>query len=774
MINHFYTMQNAAIEKNLYPKLTKSLEQLCVEFPAGLLKNFTHILQRTELFWGEKEAVDYLESLLIENGTHDNNSTPSSSQSVRTYHSDRTTRQGFPGKVVKEIILLKQAHQQLFISQSASQMDHFYPFDTLRTVGIPNQHSNTDNQNPVNNPRHINWPIIQTQHELFEYAELQQRGENLHLLQGKLFGEILTHYGVIDEHTLRVINDMQKRPSHSHQPIGELLVEIGIINQDELIRLLNIQIGIPMVDVLSIDISSETINTIPNAVAREKLIIPVGHYHGTLYLAVSDPISFVDHAYFAVTTGMKVRPVFAPKLDILNRLNIFGSYMNSSGVAKEKFRNLAKSDLIFSPEKTTTLPPDVSENDSIIVNLVNQMILSAIKEEASDIHIELFNDNEAARIRFRRDGHMTHFSDFPRVYHKAVVSRIKIMSELDISEMRRPQDGKISFNIPSGNRVDLRVSTIPARPGVEFVTIRILSSGEPLPLGVLGMTNKDVNVFRDLFKKPYGLILVCGPTGSGKTTTLHSVLKELNTEDRKIWTAEDPVEIVQPHLCQVHVNSKVGMTFATVLRSLLRADPDVIMIGEMRDHESAKIALEASMTGHLVLSTLHTNSSTETVARLLDLGIDPYNLSDALLVILAQRLARKLCTFCATQEEVSLNEIEDLACEYFESAHHMQPTVNERYEIIQRWQDSYGINGKFYLKHAVGCKECREGYKGRIGLYELLHTTPQLRHLIRQQSAASEYMKSGVADGMLTLKQDGIEKVMAGITDMVQVHRACI
>jgi type II secretory ATPase GspE/PulE/Tfp pilus assembly ATPase PilB-like protein len=288
------------------------------------------------------------------------------------------------------------------------------------------------------------------------------------------------------------------------------------------------------------------------------------------------------------------------------------------------------------------------------------------------------------------------------------------------------------------------------------------------------MTNKDVNVFRDLFKKPYGLILVCGPTGSGKTTTLHSVLKELNTEDRKIWTAEDPVEIVQPHLCQVHVNSKVGMTFATVLRSLLRADPDVIMIGEMRDHESAKIALEASMTGHLVLSTLHTNSSTETVARLLDLGIDPYNLSDALLVILAQRLARKLCTFCATQEEVSLNEIEDLACEYFESAHHMQPTVNERYEIIQRWQDSYGINGKFYLKHAVGCKECREGYKGRIGLYELLHTTPQLRHLIRQQSATSEYMKSGVADGMLTLKQDGIEKVMAGITDMVQVHRACI
>ena len=476
-------------------------------------------------------------------------------------------------------------------------------------------------------------------------------------------------------------------------------------------------------------------------------------------------------------TGMKVNLVFAPTYEIINRINThgMGGHKNAKA-AKEEFRNLAKMDMNFSigqTEEVDIVSTDMSENDSVIVNLVNQIIFNAIQEEASDIHIELFNDGKEARIRFRRDGRMEQFSDYPRAYHKAVVSRIKIMSGLDISEKRRPQDGKISFGVPNGERIDLRVATIPAMLGVEFVTIRILASGEPVPLGSLGMAQQDSDVFRDVFQHPYGLILVCGPTGSGKTTTLHSVLKELNTEDRKIWTAEDPVEIVQPHLCQVQINSKIGMTFATVLRSFLRADPDVIMIGEMRDQETAKIALEASMTGHLVLSTLHTNSASETVARLLDLDIDPYNLSDALLAILAQRLARKLCT-CAIREEASAGELDDLANEYYRSSHSKSPTLVERNEIIQGWRESYGEEDKLYLKRAVGCEICRGGYKGRVGLYELLHATPPLRHLIRQRSSASEYLETGVANGMRTLKQDGIDKVMRGITDMIQVHGACI
>ncbi len=623
----------------------------------------------------------------------------------------------------------------------------------------------------------INWPVIRRQPELAEIAELQHSGENIYLLQGKQVGEILLHYGVIDEYNLSVVLAMQKDSAYKNLSLGEILTGVGIIKQVELDRALLVQAGIPMVDILSIDIPSEITRIVPRARAREKMVVPVGSYHDTLFLAVSDPFLFADMSFFTVMTDMKISLVFAPANEISQHLNVHSFSSKNTGASKEEFRIQARRDMDFPPGQsayTETISTDVSENDSIIINLVNQMILNAIQEAASDIHIELFQGVEGSSVRFRRDGNMEDFEEFPRIYHKAVVSRIKIMSGMDISETRRPQDGKISFSLPGGGRVDLRVVTIPASPGVEFVTIRILSSGEPLPLGGLGFARRDMNIFRDIFRRPYGLILVCGPTGSGKTTTLHSVLKELNIKERKIWTVEDPVEIVQPHLCQVQVNNKVGMTFATVLRSLLRADPDVIMIGEMRDDETAKIALEASMTGHLVLSTLHTNSAAETVSRLLGLDIDPYNLSDALQAILAQRLARKLCTACASREEAPISEIEDLADEYYQSAHAALPGTAERIAIIDGWRENFADNGTFYLRHPVGCEICDKGYKGRIGLYELLQATPTLRHLIRHQSSASEYLATGVADGMRTLKQDGIEKVLGGVTDMIQVRSACI
>jgi type II secretory ATPase GspE/PulE/Tfp pilus assembly ATPase PilB-like protein len=347
------------------------------------------------------------------------------------------------------------------------------------------------------------------------------------------------------------------------------------------------------------------------------------------------------------------------------------------------------------------------------------------------------------------------------------------MAALNISERRRPQDGKISFRAQDGSLMVLRVATIPTMREIEFVTLRILASGEPLPLSELGMDKQDVDIFRESFHRTYGLILVCGPTGSGKTTTLHSVLNELNTSDRKIWTVEDPVEIVQPNLCQVQVNNKIGVTFASSLRSLLRADPDVIMIGEMRDQETANIALEASMTGHLVLSTLHTNSASDTVARLLDLGIDPYNLSDALLFILAQRLVSKLCDACAKRVEAPADNLEKLANEYYRSTYGKSPAHAEREALILSWCEKYGEEGKLYLRHPVGCKACNDGYKGRVGLYELLQITPEVRDLIRRKSSAAEYHAAGLAEGMRTMKQDGIEKVLRGITDITQVHNAC-
>ena len=772
------------IAESQYPRIMKALAQTGAAFPDFLATNFARILQRIELLWGEKEAIDYFDSLFLTDIPEDNKDRPQ-----RSDHTSRT-RQGFPVEAVKEIVLLKQVHQLLYPSTHINPYDPYsgseiVPIEqsAMAASGISADKSNTGtvapqtDQERANKKKPTDWPIVRTQRDLIKIAQLQHNGEDISPLQGKPVGEILLYYGVIDDNTLRVVRDMQKRPAHKNKPIGEILVDVGIIKQDDLTRTLLIQAGIPMVDLLSIEIPSELSKAVPLAKVREKLALPIGNFNDTLYLAVSDPFTFKDHSFFTMLTDLKVIVVYAPMHDIVNRINKHGITKMSAGEAKEEFRNLAKMDMNFSigqPEDEDTVTSAMSENDSVIVNLVNQIIFNAIQEEASDIHIELFNDGKDARIRFRRDGKMEQFSDYPRIYHKAVVSRIKIMSGLDISEKRRPQDGKISFGVPNGGRIDLRVATIPAMLGVEFVTIRILASGEPVPLGDLGMAKRDATVFREVFQHPYGLILVCGPTGSGKTTTLHSVLKELNTEDRKLWTAEDPVEIVQPHLCQVQVNSKIGMTFAAVLRSFLRADPDVIMIGEMRDQETAKIALEASMTGHLVLSTLHTNSASETVARLLDLDIDPYNLSDALLAILAQRLARKLCAACARREEASAGDLDDLAIEYYQSSHSKSPTRAERSELIQEWRTNYGVDGKIYLMHPVGCEICRGGYKGRIGLYELLHATPPLRHLIRQRAPASEYLAMGISNGMRTLKQDGIDKVVRGITDMLQVHGACI
>jgi type II secretory ATPase GspE/PulE/Tfp pilus assembly ATPase PilB-like protein len=356
-----------------------------------------------------------------------------------------------------------------------------------------------------------------------------------------------------------------------------------------------------------------------------------------------------------------------------------------------------------------------------------------------------------------------------------VVSRIKIMSDLDISERRKPQDGKIYFVRPGNGKLDLRVATIPTIRGIEDVTIRLLPAGEPMAINAIGMDERDLAVFRRMIAKPYGLILVCGPTGSGKTTTLHSALRELNTAERKIWTAEDPVEIVQKNICQVQVNPKIGWTFANALRAFLRADPDVIMIGEMRDQETARIALEASMTGHLVLSTLHTNSASETATRLLDLGADPYNLADAMLGILAQRLARKLCPACAERTPLGRADLEELAVEYYYAAQTRQPSFAERDAVIADWRKHFGKDNNLALWQPKGCDQCQGvGYKGRLGLYEVLEGTPAIRRQIRSQASAADFLHTAIGEGMTNLKQDGIRKALRGLTDMPQVRSACI
>jgi type II secretory ATPase GspE/PulE/Tfp pilus assembly ATPase PilB-like protein len=404
-----------------------------------------------------------------------------------------------------------------------------------------------------------------------------------------------------------------------------------------------------------------------------------------------------------------------------------------------------------------TLEADLSEQDSEVVRMVNALLVEAWRKNVSDIHIEPNPFSRYCLIRFRIDGTCHEFRKVRLALARPIVSRLKIMAHLDIAERRLPQDGKIKIKLPDRNQVvEYRMATIPTIENQEDVVLRVLASGKPLPLDKLGLLPRNQAAFEGMIRKPYGLILVVGPTGSGKTTTLHSAVSYINTPERKIWTAEDPVEITQEGLRQVQVQPKIGLTFAAVLRSFLRADPDVIMIGEMRDKETAHIGVEASLTGHLVFSTLHTNSAPETVTRLLDMDLDPFNFADSLLCVLAQRLVKTLCPHCKEAYPASEQEIEDLRMEFGPGfdVHAAEFLASER-----------------TLYRKVGCAQCMgSGYKGRVGIHELMLSSEGIKTSIKYRKPTEEIRSQAVADGMLSLKQDGILKVLQGRTDMEQVR----
>lgn len=418
-----------------------------------------------------------------------------------------------------------------------------------------------------------------------------------------------------------------------------------------------------------------------------------------------------------------------------------------------------------------------AENE--LVKLVNKIIIEAYQQGASDIHIEPRPGKEKTLIRFRKDGSLVPYIEIPASYRNALIARLKIMCDLDISEKRKPQDGKIKFKKYGPLDIELRVATIPTAGGMEDVVMRILAAGEPIPLDSLGLTPHNHETLKSIISKPYGLFFVCGPTGSGKTTTLHSILGHINTPDTKIWTAEDPVEITQKGLRQVQINKKAGLDFATVMRSFLRADPDVIMVGEMRDAETTGIGIEASLTGHLVFATLHTNSAPESVIRLLDMGMDPFNFADALLGILAQRLAKRLCKECKEAYQPSPEDMKRLLTEYCEELTNTDSWKKDpkgSYEAVYRdWNSRYAKDGQFTLYRPKGCPVCNDtGYKGRVGLHELMAGTDGVKKLIQEHARVAELVACALNDGMRTLKMDGIDKVLQGITDMKQVHAVCI
>jgi len=548
--------------------------------------------------------------------------------------------------------------------------------------------------------------------------------------------------------------------------LGEILVEAGAVTREEIRRVLVEQLGAPSVNLARFQCDPNAIKAVSADLAQKYQVMPLYRTNKRIAIAIENALRWEVLQELEFFTGLKVDPVLAAREDLLAAIaQFYGGVADGEQIA-QIVAEMGVESRAAEPDKEEV----VTESDNTLVRLVNKMIMDAYDKGASDIHIESMAGDKPSRVRFRVDGVLAPYINVPPNFRAALVSRLKIMSALDISERRRPQDGKIRFEDFGPRRLELRVVTMPTANGLEDVVMRILAAPRALTLDQLALPARILTELKAIAVRSLGLLLVCGPTGSGKTTTLHSLLRRINTPQRKIWTVEDPIEISQDGLCQVQVNAKLGLSFPEVLRSFLRADPDVIMVGEMRDAETARTVIAASLTGHLVLSTMHTNSAAESVVRLLDLGLDPFNFSDALLGVVGQRLVRRLCTACCTPYVASREEIEALAHEY---CGELPPGPAE---IAARWRSRYGSSDSTLTLHApAGCVLCdRSGYKGRMGVYELLIASPAIKAKIQEKATSADILREAIGSGMVTLKQDAIEKILQGHLDFKEVQAGCI
>jgi len=614
--------------------------------------------------------------------------------------------------------------------------------------------------------------------DLVRALEEQGKRPNLRL------GDILIEENLITPEQLTEALTIQA--SHRERRIGDILVEMGVVSMRLIQFALSDKLGIPYVNARDFKIGPGALEAIDTDFAVRHQVLPLLLLQDSLVVAVENPLVTELLQDLRFRTGNTIAPVIANPQEL--KVRIAKEYSNlaarpesmlpviapgtnkdprNANPAPARVADLASQlakESQLSVRSNSDAAVDSRVSDNTLVKLVNKIIIEAHAQGASDIHIESNPGKSDLRIRFRKDGDLEDYLNLPQAYCNALISRIKVMAELDISEHRHPQDGKIDFSRHGPLAIELRVAIIPTANNLEDVVLRILGGSESLPLDVLGLAEADLGKLKKMISRSYGLILVCGPTGSGKTTTLHSVLRDINRPDIKIWTAEDPIEITQPGLRQVQVQAKIGWTFATAMRAFLRADPDVIMVGEMRDAETTKIGIEASLTGHLVFSTLHTNSAAESIVRLLDLGMDPFNFADALIGILSQRLARKLCPNCKEPHVASETEISDLVAEYCEG------TALDPAAVLSRWRAEFSQDGRLVLRTAAGCDACREGYKGRVIVYELLAGTERVKHLVRSHGTVPQLVAVAQEEGMHSLKQHAIERVLHGILDMASAR----
>ncbi len=585
-----------------------------------------------------------------------------------------------------------------------------------------------------------------------EAAKLQQR-KRLRI------GELLVDAGWITPEQLSTALGEQKK--RKGKRIGEVLVDLGLVTEEVLCSTLANKFLLPFVNLDQYSIDPAAMREIPKDLIAKYCVLPVKSSQTALTLAIGDPLAVdaLEDIRFRIRRRLEEILVIPSQLKryVLEALQRAETESLESGL-DQLLNDIEEAERADAAQAKSD-KSEVSESDSTVIRLVNRIIVDAYRRGASDIHVEPYGIEAKTRVRFRIDGECTMYQELPAALRKPVVARIKIMAQLDISERRKPQDGKIRFATKSGN-IELRVAILPTVNDNEDVVMRILASSKPLPPESMGYSSKNLTGLTKAVAKPYGLFLVVGPTGSGKTTTLHSILGSLNSTYKKIWTAEDPVEITQAGLRQVQVQPKIGVTFATALRAFLRADPDIIMVGEMRDHETAAIGIEASLTGHLVLSTLHTNSAPETITRLVDMGLDPFSFADALIGILAQRLAKSLCSKCRDMREGTETEYDEMrqayGPEYFDK------------------DIGIAFGPQFKVGFAPGCDVCHlTGYKGRLGIHELLVANDALRAAIGRRLPIDDLRRLAREAGMTTLLQDGVQKALQGITDMKQVLAVC-